>query len=389
MLRAPLVPALVLTLAATPLLTVGATPAGAKGRVKPTVSISASDTTPVTGDAVKFKGSVSGSSRGARVRLQEKQDGPWRVVDDGKVRRSGRYRLATEALDGRATYRVQVLRNHRLRRAASPTLEVTGSAASEPQLSSQPMRHLRAELGALIDEHRDDRGLGELWQTDDLGGYAQAWSVEQAERGQVLTRTSFEDAPASYEVVAEHTVLGGLPEALMGALEADARDVLGADGTWLGIGMELRDDDTGYWTITVATDAPEEPGDLGPDPATEEAVRQQILEETNAYRAAHGLAPLTLMDELDTVAQDWSRHMAANDVFHHNPSYSEQYPSGWRRAGENIAAGYGPDDVVDGWYASPGHKANMLGDFTHIGIGYATHPDSEYGRYYTQNFARY
>lgn len=389
MLRTPLVPALVLTLAATPLLTVGVAPAEAKGRVKPTVSISASDTAPVAGDRLGFVGTVTGPSRGARVRLQEKQDGPWRVVDDRKVRRSGRYRLSTEALDSLATYRVQVRRTKRLRPATSPTVEVAGQPAAQPPLSSYPLRQLRSDLADLIEAYRGEQGLSTLGADSELDGYAQDWSAQQADQRQVLARSSFDDAPARFEVTGEHTTLSGLPEDVMADLEANAADLLGADALWLGIGMGLHDDDAGYWTITLATDAAEEPGGLGPDPATEEAVRQQILEETNAYRAAHGLAPLALMDELDTVAQDWSRHMAANDVFRHNPSYSQQYPPGWRGAGENIAAGYGPDDVVDGWYDSPGHKANMLGDFTHIGIGYATHPDSTYGRYYTQNFARY
>ena len=39
--------------------------------------------------------------------------------------------------------------------------------------------------------------------------------------------------------------------------------------------------------------------------------------------------------------------MARSGDFRHNPSYTSTYPSGWRRAGENIAAGYGTGDVVN------------------------------------------
>lgn len=64
------------------------------------------------------------------------------------------------------------------------------------------------------------------------------------------------------------------------------------------------------------------------------------------------------------------------------------YPSGWSRAGENIAAGYGYTSVVQGWIDSPGHRANMLGDYTHIGIGYYSGSNC-YRTYFVQNFAKY
>lgn len=118
-------------------------------------------------------------------------------------------------------------------------------------------------------------------------------------------------------------------------------------------------------------------------------VVQLILDDTNTYRAQHDLPPLLLMDELTTVAQDWSDHMAESDDFRHNPDYTSQYPPGWTGAAENIAAGYEPDQVVDGWYDSPGHRANLLGEFTHLGIGYATSDTARYGTYFTQNFADY
>ena len=52
-------------------------------------------------------------------------------------------------------------------------------------------------------------------------------------------------------------------------------------------------------------------------------------------------------------------------------------------AGENVAWGYGtPEAVVDGWIASDGHCANMMGDgFTDLGAG-------EAGRFWALVFAR-
>ena len=129
----------------------------------------------------------------------------------------------------------------------------------------------------------------------------------------------------------------------------------------------------------------------GTTPATPAAnpVVAQILQETNAFRARHGKAPLKLDAAISKVSQRWTQHMADAGVFEHNPDFASQMPAGWRGAAENIAAGYAASAVVQGWIDSPGHRANLLGDYTHIGIGYVSKPGSQWGRYYTQNFASY
>ncbi len=116
-------------------------------------------------------------------------------------------------------------------------------------------------------------------------------------------------------------------------------------------------------------------------------VRAQILGEVNDYRVDAGLAPLEEMAAVDTVATAWSKQMAADQVMSHNPDYAQQIPPGWTRAGENVAYGYAYTEVTTAWYNSPGHRANMLGDYTHIGIGFAESDDET--PYYTQNFAKY
>ena len=62
-------------------------------------------------------------------------------------------------------------------------------------------------------------------------------------------------------------------------------------------------------------------------------------------------------------------------------------PRGWTRAAENVAYGYNVTSVVDAWMNSPGHRANILGDFTHIGVGVAKGSDGQL--YYVQNFGKY
>jgi uncharacterized protein YkwD len=113
----------------------------------------------------------------------------------------------------------------------------------------------------------------------------------------------------------------------------------------------------------------------------------RILADTNAFRAANGKPALKAMTALDSIAGEWAKKMHDQCIFEHRSSFSV-YPSGWSRAGENIAAGYSYTSVVQGWIDSPGHRANMLGDYTHIGIGYYAGSNC-YRTYFVQNFAKY
>lgn len=138
-------------------------------------------------------------------------------------------------------------------------------------------------------------------------------------------------------------------------------------------------------TVAVTVRAPEteEP------PANELAqVQALILQQTNDFRASQGLEPLLPMAELNTVATNWATYMATSGDFSHNPHYFSQYPQEnlWG-GGENIAYGYGKNEVVKGWINSPGHRANMLSNYTHLGVGYAV--DANGRPYYVQNFATY
>src|SRR5438093_9839540 len=56
--------------------------------------------------------------------------------------------------------------------------------------------------------------------------------------------------------------------------------------------------------------------------------------------------------------------------------------------GENIAAAYADADaVMQAWMNSPGHRSNILNpSFTHIGIGAANVPGSQWKNYWVQDF---
>jgi hypothetical protein len=99
-----------------------------------------------------------------------------------------------------------------------------------------------------------------------------------------------------------------------------------------------------------------------------------LYAHVDASRAAAGLKVLVRDAALQKVAQAWAEALARSGTLAHNPEYASQIPSGWTRAGENVAyAGAGhtaPDDVVHRmWMESDGHRRNILGDYTSIGIG--------------------
>ncbi|WP_394770918.1 CAP domain-containing protein [Lacisediminihabitans sp.] len=93
----------------------------------------------------------------------------------------------------------------------------------------------------------------------------------------------------------------------------------------------------------------------------------------NQARAANGQPGLLRNAAMDAVALKWAQQMAASNSMVHNPDYSAQIPAGWTRAGENIAMGQPtPGAMHTAWMNSPGHRANILGDFTDIGIAFIT-----------------
>ncbi|WP_435299029.1 CAP domain-containing protein [Timonella sp. A28] len=116
-----------------------------------------------------------------------------------------------------------------------------------------------------------------------------------------------------------------------------------------------------------------------------------IFNATNAVRAKAGKKKLKYDVRVTVVSYDWSSKMGRNNAFKHNPSYSKQIPSGWSRAGENVAyaCGYGSKSaqvIANNWVKSPGHYKNLVGDFTSIGIGVYWIDGCMYA---TQNFAKY
>lgn len=107
---------------------------------------------------------------------------------------------------------------------------------------------------------------------------------------------------------------------------------------------------------------------------------KMLLDAVNSYRVANGLHSLTENLTLCASAQNKSNDMTSNKYFaHDSPQGRDPWSfideSGYRyiSAGENIAmSNKGVDSIVDGWYNSPGHRENMLGDFTETCIRHSS-----------------
>jgi hypothetical protein len=88
-------------------------------------------------------------------------------------------------------------------------------------------------------------------------------------------------------------------------------------------------------------------------------------------RAENGLGGLRRNAGLAAAAQAWAEQMAATGTLAHNPDYLSQIPAGWARAGENVGWAGSDEELIGAFMASPGHRANILGDYTDVGIGRA------------------
>ncbi|MFF8999777.1 CAP domain-containing protein [Streptomyces achromogenes] len=142
---------------------------------------------------------------------------------------------------------------------------------------------------------------------------------------------------------------------------------------------------------TPTTAAPSVPATTAPAPAaTASGVTAQILRLVNAERNKVGCQPLTLDPALTKAAQDHSADMAAHQNMSHTGSDGSdpglritRAGYTWSSYGENVAYGYTTaEQVMAGWMASPGHRANILNcGFQEIGVGLA-----QPGSYWTQDF---
>jgi len=116
----------------------------------------------------------------------------------------------------------------------------------------------------------------------------------------------------------------------------------------------------------------------------------------NGYRQQNGLGALTISTNLNRGSAWMTEDLATNNYFAHTDSLGRSayaraidcgYPTG---AGENLAAGgawSSAQAAFQAWQNSPGHNANMLGQYyQQIGIARFFKSGSQYGWYWATTF---
>jgi len=118
-------------------------------------------------------------------------------------------------------------------------------------------------------------------------------------------------------------------------------------------------------------------------------VTGEILELVNQHRQEKGLVALKRIGTADEMAVEHTNYMISQGAISHdnfNTRFQElQEKVNANSAGENVASGYqNAGSVMNGWLNSSGHKANIEGNYTHIGLAAIKNPQGRY--YFTQLF---
>jgi uncharacterized protein YkwD len=112
----------------------------------------------------------------------------------------------------------------------------------------------------------------------------------------------------------------------------------------------------------------------------------------NAHRVSIGMNSLEKINHVSFKSEEHDNYMIANNVVNHDDfvARSENIIKalGASKVSENIAYNYNSaQGAFDAWMDSPGHKENIVGDFTHFGIAIRENPLN--GRkYYTNIFVK-
>ncbi|MBD2489668.1 CAP domain-containing protein [Aulosira sp. FACHB-615] len=120
----------------------------------------------------------------------------------------------------------------------------------------------------------------------------------------------------------------------------------------------------------------------------------EVFTQINQYRASLGLPALRRNSTIDNQARTHSQNMATSNTLSHNgfgariQAIAVTIP--YSAAAENVAYNQGYSNpatqAVQGWLRSPGHLANIKGNYNLTGVGVAV--NSRGAVYFTQIFIR-
>ncbi|MGN0674137.1 MAG: CAP domain-containing protein, partial [Oscillospiraceae bacterium] len=162
--------------------------------------------------------------------------------------------------------------------------------------------------------------------------------------------------------------------------------IFGSDGS-----VYIVEDDGSY----TGTDSSGSSSDNSGNTGDSSSVTEKVIELVNEERSAAGKSTLASDPVLNEVAALRAREIA--ESFSHTRPDGTSCFTAFNDAGivnvymgENIAAGQRtPEEVMNSWMNSSGHKANILsGDYERIGVGFCQ-VSGGYGYYWVQVFASY
>jgi uncharacterized protein YkwD len=248
----------------------------------------------------------------------------------------------------------------------------------------------------LVNTERTNRGLEPLLWDYDLAYIAHSHSMDMAHRGFFYhicpdglgLRDRMINAGIIFWSAAENIAAGQrtAEEVVAAWMNSPGHraNILRENYTHIGVGLYIGGEHGYYWTKKFAAI---------PDMPDIAAFERRVLELTNIERAKHGLRALIWDDELADAARAHSTDMSHRTYFDHIcpdglTPFDRKSNAGisYLTAAENLAAGQRtPEEVVEAWMNSPGHRAAILNaDLTHLGVG--LYVSSEYRYYWTQKF---
>ncbi|MBQ0736387.1 CAP domain-containing protein [Aquimarina celericrescens] len=127
------------------------------------------------------------------------------------------------------------------------------------------------------------------------------------------------------------------------------------------------------------------------DTTNEITVVDEILNLVNEHRQSQSLSILAKSATAEELAIDHSKYMISQGRISHDNRDAKfqtlQEKENARSFGENVASGQNSaQSVMTGWLNSSGHRANIEGNYTHIGIAAVKDENGRF--YYTQIFYR-
>lgn len=117
----------------------------------------------------------------------------------------------------------------------------------------------------------------------------------------------------------------------------------------------------------------------------------ELLDQINDYRESIGLNALQPVEHVSFKSEEHNEYMIAKNEINHD-FFQERSKNiiavlGASKVNENVAYNYAtPASVLHAWLQSPGHKANIEGDFTHFGASIRIAENGN--KYYTNIFVK-